>query len=65
MNEIELYRAKLQRKWDRRVTKRGGRRVLDSSPVKFWTFGLVLQLIIIGVVGLLAGLLAGCRIYFK
>lgn len=64
--EMERYRARLQRKWDRRTTRRdsGGRRGTDYKPPKFWTwdFTVMLGTLIFG--GLAMLLLGGCA-YIK
>lgn len=62
MDEMERYRTRLQRKWDRRVTRRdtGGRRVSDYKPPRFWTWGFVIQFFTVLIGGLVMLFLAGC-----
>lgn len=62
MDEMERYRTRLQRKWDRRVTKRnsGGRRVSDYKPPRFWTWDFLVALATLLVGGLCMLILGGC-----
>jgi hypothetical protein len=66
MDEMERYRTRLQRKWERRTTRRNnsGRRVSDYKPPRFWTWGFVVQFVTLIVYGLALLFLAGCA-YIK
>lgn len=61
-NEIERYRAKLQRKWDRRVTKRykSGRRVSDYKAPPMWTWDFIALFAVTLVSGACMVILSGC-----
>lgn len=65
--EMERYRAKLQRKWDRRTTRRdnGGRRKADYHAPKFWTVGFIVQFFSLIIGGLILLVLAGCAMIKK
>ena len=62
MNEMEKYRTRLQRKWDRRTTRfgAGGRRRIDYKSPPFFTLGFVVQFLTVIIGGLVLLLVAGC-----
>lgn len=62
MDEIERYRTRLQRKWERRTTRRdnGGRRISDYKPPRFWTWDFIVMLGGIIVMGFCMLILGGC-----
>lgn len=65
-DEMEKYRNKLQRKWDRRTTKRSnsGRRGTDYRPPKFWTWDFIAMLGTFVISGFVLLVLGGCA-YIK
>lgn len=67
MDEIERYKIRLQRKWDRRTTRRadGGRRVSDYKPPRFWSWKIAVQFFIIVISGIVVLLLEGCLLIKK
>ena len=61
-DEMQKYRARLLKKWERRWTKRpdkNGRRYSDAPITNFWSFDFVVLWISIVIVGLLVALASG------
>lgn len=61
--ELKRYRTRLQRKWDRRTTRRDsdGRRKEDYKSPSFFTVGFIVQLLTLIIGGLVLLVVMGCR----
>lgn len=64
MDELEKYRAKINRRYhNRRTLNRhieGGRRTIDFKSPPFWTLGFIVQFLTVVLGGLILLFFAGC-----